>query len=117
MALKPETSITIAALTSIAVYGIFQVEVGSSLSDIKSAQPHNSIIQGTVTQAAWTSAALVAGIALLSKDPTIFIVGGAVAAGLSWKYKHANMVNPANGQVTMPPVQGTPQPDQGVVSS
>jgi hypothetical protein len=112
MALKPETGLTIAALTSIAVYGIFQAEVGSSLSDVKSAQPHNSIIQGTVTQAAWTSAAVVAGISLLSKDPTIFIVGGAVAAGLTWKYKHANMVAPSTGQVTMPPVQGTPQQNQ-----
>lgn len=110
MALKPEVGITVAALTSIAVYGIFQVEVGSSLSDVKAAQPHNSVIQGTVTQAAWTSAAVVAGISLLSKDPTIFIVGGAVAAGLTWKYKHANMVAPSTGQVTMPPTQGTPQP-------
>ena len=106
MALKPETSLTIAALTAITVYGIFQVEVGASLSDIKASNPHNTVIQGTVTQAAWTSAAVVAGIALLSKDPTIFIVGGAVAAGLTWKYKHANIVSPATGQVTMPPSTG-----------
>lgn len=113
MALKPETSVTIAVLTAALVYGIFKVDVGASLSDIKASQPHNSVIQGTVTQAAWTSAAAVAGVALLSKDPTIFIVGGATAAALTWKYKHANMTSPQTGQVTMPPQQGTPAANTG----
>jgi hypothetical protein len=117
MALKPEVSITIAAATSAVVYGVFYVEVGHGLSDVKNAQPHNSVIQSTVTTAAWTSAAIVAGISLLSKDPTIFVVGGAVAAALTWKYKHANMVNPANGQVTFPPQQNVPQQNQAAANN
>lgn len=108
MALKPEVSLTVAAATAVLVYGIFKVEVGASLSDVKASQPHNSVIQGTVTQAAWTSAAVVAGISLLAKDPTVFVLGGAVASALIWKYKHANMVNPQSGQVTMPPTSGVP---------
>lgn len=110
MALKPEVSLTVAAATAVLVYGIFKVEVGSSLSDIKNSQPHNSVIQGTVTQAAWTSAAAVGGISLLAKDPTVFVFGGAVAAALTWKYKHANLVHPATGQVTYPHTAGSPQP-------
>jgi hypothetical protein len=109
MALKPETSLTIAGVTGLMVYGIFQVEVGGSLSDLKFNAPHNTYVKGSINSAAWTSAAVVAGVSLLAKDPTIFVVGGAIAAALTWKYKHASMTNPANGQVTMPPNQGTPQ--------
>jgi hypothetical protein len=112
MALKPEVSLQVAALTSILVYGIFAVEVGPSVASVKNAQPHNSIINGSVRSAAITSTAVVAGISLLSKDFTVFIVGGAVAAALTWKYKHASMTNPATGQVTFPPQQGTPQQNQ-----
>jgi len=102
MALKPEVSLTIAAATAAVVYGIFQVEVGASVADVRSNPPHNSIMSGTVTTAGWTSAAVVAGISLLAKDPTVFVFGGAVAAALTWKYKHANLVNPGTGQVVMP---------------
>jgi len=108
MALKPEVSLTIAAATAAVVYGIFQVEVGSSLADVRNANPHNSIIGGTVNTAGWTSAAVVAGISLLSKDPTVFVFGGAIAAALTWKYKHANLVAPGTGQVVMPAQNSAP---------
>jgi hypothetical protein len=108
MALKPEVSITIAAATAAVVYGIFQVEVGASVADVRNDQPYSSIGTTAINSAAWTSAAVVAGISLLAKDPTVFVVGGALAAGLTWKFKHANSTNPATGQVTMPPAQGVP---------
>jgi hypothetical protein len=107
---KPETALEVSVFTAILVYGIFQVEVGASLSDVKHDTAHSSLTKGSVNSAAWTSAAVVAGISLLSKDPTVFVVGGAVAAALIWKYKQANMTNPATGQVTMPPTAGTNMP-------
>src|SRR5690349_10520660 len=109
MALKPEVSITVAAATAAVVYGVFQLEVGNSMTDIRNANPHNTIVSGTINSAAWTSAAVVAGISLLAKDPTVFVFGGAVAAALTWKYKHANMVHPSTGQVVMPQPVGQPQ--------
>jgi hypothetical protein len=109
MALKPETGLMVAAATGVLVYGVFMVNVGSSVADVKSAQPHNGVIQGTVSSAGWESAAIVAGVSLLARDPTVFVVGGAIAACLTWQYKHANLVNPQNGKVTFPPSQGTPQ--------
>lgn len=108
MALKPEVSLQVAAATAAVVYGIFQVEVGGSVASVKNEQPHNSIIHGSVTTAGWTSAAVVAGISLLAKDPTVFVFGGAVAAALTWKYKHANLVHPQTGHVVMPSMPGTP---------
>lgn len=110
MAIKPDTSLTIAGITGLMVYGIFMVEVGPSVATVSNyATPHNTAIKGGINSAAWTSAAVVAGVSLLAKDPTIFVVGGAIAAALTWKYKNANMTNPATGKVTMPPQQGTPQ--------
>lgn len=112
MALKPEMSLGVAAATGILVYGIFNVELPST-ADVHAAPPYNSHISGSVTVAGWSSAAAVAGISLLAKDPTVFVVGGALAAFLTWRYKHANAVNPATGQVVLPSQNPAPAPAQG----
>ena len=49
--------------------------------------------------AAWTSTAIVGGIALLAKSPTIFIVGAAMIVAESWQFYHANATDPQTGQV------------------
>lgn len=112
MALKPEVSITVAAATAAVVYGIFAVEL-PTMADVHAAPAHNPFISRSVTSAGWTAAAAVAGISLLAKDPTVFVVGGALAAFMTWRAKHANMTNPATGQVTMPGQDSSPAPVQG----
>jgi hypothetical protein len=110
MALKPEVSLQVAAATAAVVYGVFQLEVGNSLADVRNANPNNTIMKGSINTAAWTAGGVVAGISLLSKDFTVFIVGGAIAAALTWKYKHANMAHPSTGQVVMPVQNSQPSP-------
>ena len=112
MALKPEVSLTVAAATGALVYGIFAVEL-PTMADVHAAPAHNPFIGRSVTSAGWTAAAAVAGISLLAKDPTVFVVGGAFAAFLTWRAKHAAMTDPGTGQVTLPPQNGTPAPAQG----
>jgi hypothetical protein len=112
MALKPEMSLAVAAATGVLVYGIFQTELPPT-ADVHAAPAYNPHITGSLTTAAWTSAAAVAGVSLLAKDPTVFVVGGALAAFLTWRYKHANAVNPGTGQVVLPPQNGTPAPAMG----
>lgn len=107
MALKPEMSLAVAAATGVLVYGIFTVELPNT-ADVQAAPAHNPFIKNSVTVAGWSSAAAVAGISLLAKDPTVFVVGGALAAFLTWRYKHANMVEPSTGQVTLPPQNAAP---------
>jgi hypothetical protein len=111
MALKPEVSLTVAAATGAVVYGIFQMEL-PSIADVHAAPAHNPFIKTSINSAGWTAAAVVAGISLLAKDPTVFVVGGSLAAFLTWRAKHANMTNPATGQVTVPPQNGSPAPAQ-----
>jgi len=111
MALKPEVSLTVAAATGALVYGIFAVEL-PTMADVHAAPAHNQFVGRSVTSAGWTAAAAVAGISLLAKDPTVFVVGGAMAAFLTWRAKHANMTDPGTGQVTLPPQNGSPAPAQ-----
>ncbi len=112
MALKPEMSLAVAAATGVLVYGIFETELPSG-ADVMAAPAHNPFIKTSVSVAGWTAGAAAAGISLLAKDPTVFVVGGALAAFLTWRYKHANMTDPGTGQVTLPPQNAAPAPAQG----
>ena len=112
---KPNEQIIVAAAIGTAVYGIFQLNA-PNLADVKASAPGGAASVNThksVKTAIWTSAILVSGLGLLAKDPTVFVVGGSLAAFLTWRAKHANMTNPSTGQVTLPPQNGTPAPAQG----
>lgn len=50
-------------------------------------------------QALWTSAAVVAGISLIARDPTVFIIGGAMTVGLDWATRANVWTNPVTGSV------------------
>lgn len=101
MALKPEVSLTVAAATGAVVYGIFAVEL-PTMADVHAAPPNNPFVTRSVNSAGWTAGAVVAGISLLAKDPTVFVVGGSLAAFMTWRAKHANMTHPGTGQIVTP---------------
>jgi hypothetical protein len=102
MSLKPEVSLPLALALGVAEYAVFQVEA-PNLADVKGAQPHNTIAGKSITTAGWTAAGMTAGLAILAKDYTVAVVGGAIALALVLKYKHANVTEPNTGQVVMPP--------------
>lgn len=93
MALKPEISVMAALATGAVVYGVFQTSL-PSVTDIRAAEQGSEDVQNSERAATWEAAALVGAISLIAKDPTIFIVGGAMTVILAWKYRHADMVNP-----------------------
>src|SRR5690349_21027459 len=97
ISLKPSEEVQVAALSAAVVYGIFQLDA-PNLSDVKATKAGNTNVHGSVKTAAWTSAVAVAGIALLAKSPTIFVVGSVMTVVESWKYYHANVTNPATGK-------------------
>jgi hypothetical protein len=45
------------------------------------------------------AAAAVAGVSLLSKDPTVFVLGGGMIVALSWWHRHANHYDAAIGMI------------------
>jgi hypothetical protein len=103
--LKPEHSLGATLAVMALDFGIFQISM-PSIADVRNSAPHNSILGGAESTATWTSISACAALALLAKDPNIFIFGGGFAVLLSFYYKHANMSHPATGKVTMPPPGG-----------
>jgi len=98
VSLKPSEEIQVGALTAAVVYGIWQLNA-PNLADVKAAPAANQTVHASVKTAAWTSAVIVGGLAILAKSPTIFIIGAAMDIAESWKYYHANAVDPSTGKV------------------
>ena len=101
MALKPEISLSLAAATGALVWGIFQGHMPST-ADVR-ANPSNSSVEATRKVATVECIVIVSAISLLAKDPTIFIVGGAMTAVESFIRMHASAVNPATNKVAPAP--------------
>jgi hypothetical protein len=99
MAPKPETSLTIGLATAAMVVGIYQYSM-PGIADVRSAGQNDPTIASTEKSATWIAAAVVSGVSLLAKDPTVFILGGAVTMALAWHYRHANAVNPKTGKAS-----------------
>lgn len=95
--LKPSEELTVAALTLGAVYSTFQANVPNA-ADIKASAPNNDHVYTAVKVATWESAAVVCGLALLSRSPLVFIVGAAVVTGEAWKFHALNVLDPATGK-------------------
>lgn len=111
MALKPNDSIIVAALTAVGVFLIFQ-HTAPNLADVKASAPGGAASMNThssVKMAIVESAALVAGVAILAKDPTVYILGGLVTVVEGWKYLHANATD-GKGNVVAPGANTTGQP-------
>lgn len=87
--LKPSEEIMTSAFTAVAVYSIFQVNT-PKLADVKASKPGNVNVYRNTKIATWTAAAVVSGLAILAKSPTVFVVGGLVTAAEAWKLHYAN---------------------------
>lgn len=95
--LKPDQSLIASLAVISATYAIYSNGL-PSIADIRTAQPGNQDIDSSERSAAWMAAGVVGLVSVLAKDPTVFILGGATVIGLSWWYRHANMVNPDFGK-------------------
>jgi len=94
--MKPEYSVMTGTMTAVVVYGIYQNAL-PSVADVRSLQANNADLAKSERAASWMSAAVVAGVALIAKDPTVFIIGGAAVVGMAWFHRHANAVHPTTG--------------------
>lgn len=99
--MKSETSIVAGLATAALVYAVYS-NATPTVADIRVAKPHDPDIDASRKLAAWTSAGIVAGVSLIAKDGTIFVMGGAMIIGLDWWHRHANEVNPMVARATAP---------------
>lgn len=98
MALKPEMSVAAGLATATLVYSIYNRGLPSA-ADIRTLEQHNADVDAIRKQNTWIAAGVVGAISLISKDPTIFVVGGAMVIALDWSTRHADAVNPITGHV------------------
>jgi hypothetical protein len=103
--LKPEGSITIGIATGVLVWAVF--ERGLPNMATMNATPANDInLEAGRKAAALTSAAILAGVTLLTRDVDVFILGSAVLIALDWHARVGNARSPETGQLVSPAGQG-----------
>ena len=95
--LRPDSATGIGLLTAAGVYLIYQNAL-PSITDIRSADPHDPDVETARKHAAWESAALIGAVFLISRDFNSFIISGIALAGIDIMHKHANTVNPHTGR-------------------
>jgi len=112
MALKPEVSLPVALATGTVVYTIYNQGLPGR-ADVSVGQPGDETIEQVRKQNAWMAAAVVGGVSLIAKDPTVFIVGGTMVVALDWLTRYANFRNPLTGRVDLNPFTVESPADQG----
>lgn len=96
--LKPDQSVMVGIASMAVVYGLYQVSV-PNMTEVHGAKPHNASVASSQRKAMWGSAATVGALFLLTKDATVFTLGGLMFLYEEWSYRHANSVHPMSGQV------------------
>ena len=103
--LKPEGSIAIGIATGVLVWAIF--ERGLPNMAVMNATPANDInIEAGRKTAVLTSAAVLAGVTLLTRDVDVFILGSTVLIALDWHARVGNARSPETGQLVSPAYGG-----------
>ena len=87
--LKPPEEMLVTATGIALVYAIFSQST-PNLADVRHAPPGDVNTHASTKMAAITSIAAVGSLALISKSPTVFTVGGAMILFETWKYHFAN---------------------------
>jgi len=111
MARKPEISLGLGLATATVVYAVYQKMPNQA--DIRVGKPGDEHLESVRKQTAWLAAGTVAGISLLAKDATIFIIGGMTVVALDWMTRTNNWTNPISGRVDLNPftVESMPSRD------
>lgn len=70
--------------------------------DLAAGPAHDVIATKQEKVARWTSAALVVGMALVTRDTTVAIMGGGSVVLFSLQHRYAIMVDPQSARISVP---------------
>lgn len=99
---KPADSITLALATAGGVLVIYGSKVGP-VADVHASLPGDPNVNASIKKAGWESLLLVAAMTLLSRDLNVAILGFSAIVLEHTMNLHAEMANPANGQIAADP--------------
>jgi hypothetical protein len=96
---KPEISLGLGLATATVVYSIYNRMPNQG--DIRASHPGagQDVLDSVRKQNSWLAAGTVAGISLLAKDMTIFILGGLTIVTLDWVTRINAFHNPVTGSM------------------
>jgi hypothetical protein len=86
--IKPDSELIVGGLAATVVYSIFQLNT-PNMADVRADEANTNTYKSTNT-ATFTAAAVVAGLALLTKSPTVLVIGGSLTLFEAWKMHFAN---------------------------
>lgn len=98
MSLPRQASLGVGLATAALVWGIYNVALPTA-ADVRSGAPGDRDAAAAERTATWASAAVVAAVSLIAKDPTVFVIGGSMTVGMAWWMRHSNSYDPALGSV------------------
>src|ERR1700677_5296495 len=87
--LKASDELAMAGLTAGIVYAVGGITL-PNFNDVRADKPGNVNTYKSTKMFAYTASAVVGGLALLRRSPTILIVGGASILFETWKFHGAN---------------------------
>lgn len=96
MSLKPETSVMVGLGVAAGVAAIYSNAL-PTIADLRVGQQDDRDASAAEKGAAWTSAALVGGVAAITGDGSVLVIGGVTWLFMTWLHKHANAVDPRTG--------------------
>lgn len=111
--LKIENSLLLGGAVIGGVFAAYQLDLGP-VAGVQASDPYHPVLEASRKKAGYTSLIMVAGLALLAKDPNIVILGGAAIIAMEVHYRHALMTHPETGQM-LPPAASAYQPAENVV--
>lgn len=109
--LKPrlgaENSVVVSLGVAALIIGIYNAKVGP-VADAHATAANDGNMLASIKKAGWESVALMLGLALLTQDANIVILGGATIISEELSYRHAIMANPETGQIDLTPASYAP---------
>lgn len=105
--LGAENSVVVSLGVAALIVGIYSAKVGP-VADAHATPANDGNMLASVKKAGWESTALMVGLALLTQDSNIVILGGATIISEELTYRHAIMSNPDTGQIDLTPASYAP---------
>lgn len=112
--LKPEAS-TVAGLATIgAVFGIYQLSLGS-VAQVSATEANHPVLDSSRKKAGYSSLVLVSALTLLTRDANLFILGGGTIIAMELSYRHGIMSNPQSMKMQNPNPATAYEPAENVI--
>jgi hypothetical protein len=96
--LEPQGSVTVGLATGILVWAVYERAL-PDMATMNATPAHDINIEAARKTAALTSAAVLAGVTLLTRDVDVFILGSAVLIALDWHARIGNSRNNVTGAI------------------